>query len=422
MGIVTQKVKSPPHILIDGIPHRRCGDGRKIRREGSVECGKLKPVQGGPDGFPRNEAYTDGFALVCSACVESRRHQRPAPAQPQPQKEQSKAVAFTRSDIVTVKGAGAVRIGWRGGVEYWPVKPMARLTKMAWSNLQTAIKDDPILAPTSMLFMSVANDGLEREMLCLPWSHWHSFWLKFGNAETIEVQQDAQRVLARAFGHTAEQVQQQTQRARGGSIPLMDLDFLRKQRRQIEELHAADDRVAQAAQDAAQDLERAQKLKAEAYRLLAEAKERQRVAQEAEQIAQRRIEDAKREQEQIEVKISRLLGQNAEWVYDFGRESDITPMYASGKFGDTANPAQRRKQLRQGDTRHDFRIKRPCDNAKGVANQIERYYRTFGTIRGNDGYENVPRARYDRLLTVMQEHEYIEIEWFARWVDAEIGN
>lgn len=60
-----------------------------------------------------------------------------------------------------------------------------------------AVASDPILAPSVMLFITEGSSGDKRELLCLPWSHWHSFWLKFGNAETRQVQEDAQRVLAR---------------------------------------------------------------------------------------------------------------------------------------------------------------------------------------------------------------------------------
>lgn len=206
MGIVTQKVQSPPHTLIDGIPHRRCGEGRKARRAGSVECGQLKPLQPGPDGFPRNLAYTDGFALVCSACVEARR--------PQYVKTQGRALEFTKTEQVVIRGVGAVNVGWHGDAQYWPVKPLKRLLNIAWSHLSTAIKEDSLLASAVTYFVTTGLDGKQYEMICLPWSHWHTFWLKFGNADTLQVQQDAQQALERVFGHTAEQVQRQTAHAR----------------------------------------------------------------------------------------------------------------------------------------------------------------------------------------------------------------
>lgn len=211
MGIVTQKVQSPPPTMIDGIPHRRCGEGRKARRVGSIECGKLKPLQPGPEGFPRNAAYTDGFALVCNACVEARRPQQALAVKP------GRALEFTKTEQVVIRGVGRVNIGWHGDAEYWPVKPLKRLVK-DWPNLAKEIKTDPVLGSCVVLFTTQV-DSQRRSMLCLPWSHWHTFWLKFGNADTLQVQQDAQRALERAFGHTAEQVQRTTAQARAANAP-----------------------------------------------------------------------------------------------------------------------------------------------------------------------------------------------------------
>lgn len=426
MGSVAQKkTASAPHTFVGGIEGKVCGSLKyQVRANAAMGCKQWRALG---EYRSNSTGYEDGLDGICAKCrrdAAALRDAEKAKAVPPPAPEQGKKQSqdFDRTEMVVVRGIGPVKIGWQGNAQYWPLKPLKRLMNTAWPNVQAAIKADPLLASVSMLFISTGVDDKRYEMLCLPWSHWHSFWLKFGSNETRQVQEDAQRVLARAFGSTAEQVQQQTARARSGSIPLIDLDLLRKHRRQIEELHAADDRVAQAAQDAEQDLERARSLKAEADRLLSEAKDRQRVAHEAEQVAQRRIEDAKREQEQIEKTINRLLGQDAEWVYDFGRESDKTPMYVSGKFGDTGNPPQRRKQLRQGDSRSDFRIKRPCDNAEGVADQMRRYIEGVGgSIRGNDGYDGLPTPRYNRMIGVLQEHEYIEVEWFTRWVSQEIG-
>lgn len=430
MSSVTQKYQQPmprktpsaPHTFVDGVEGKVCGALKfQVRANAAMGCKRWRSLS---DYRSNVTGYQDGRDGICAECRnvaaiarDAQKAQMVAPHVDRQTPRDSKE--FDRTELVVVRGIGVVKVGWEGESAYWPVKPLKRLMNMAWTHVRVAIKSDPILAPVGTLFVSTGIDDKRYEMLCLPWSHWHSFWLKFGNAETIEVQQDAQRVLARAFGHTAEQVQQQTQRARGGSIPLLDLDTYRKHRERFKALDDADNQIARARLDAVASLTRAQELRLEADRLVAEAQERQRIAKQAEQDAQHQIDEASRQQASIEAEINKLLGQDAEWVYDFGRESDITPMYVSGKFGDTANPTQRRKQLRQGDTRHDFRIKRPCDNAKGVADQIERYFRTFGTIRGNDGYENVPRARYDRLLSVMQAHEYIEVESFARWVDAE---
>ena len=43
--------------------------------------------------------------------------------------------------------------------------------------LFTTTAADPILAPVIMLFIITGIDDKRYEMLCLPWSHWHSFWL-----------------------------------------------------------------------------------------------------------------------------------------------------------------------------------------------------------------------------------------------------
>lgn len=65
MESVTRKVtQSPPAVIIDGVPHRQCGEGRKQRRAGAIECGEIKPV----DQFVVNTGYSDGHGLICQAC------------------------------------------------------------------------------------------------------------------------------------------------------------------------------------------------------------------------------------------------------------------------------------------------------------------------------------------------------------------
>ncbi len=59
---------SPPSVMIDGVPHRQCGEGRKQRRNGSIECGEIKPVDA--EHWPVNNAYSDGFSLVCLVCTD----------------------------------------------------------------------------------------------------------------------------------------------------------------------------------------------------------------------------------------------------------------------------------------------------------------------------------------------------------------
>lgn len=66
MDSVAQKTQSPPSVEIDGVPHRQCGEGRKQRRAGSEECGKILPL----NQFVINNGYTDGHGLVCKDCSD----------------------------------------------------------------------------------------------------------------------------------------------------------------------------------------------------------------------------------------------------------------------------------------------------------------------------------------------------------------
>lgn len=75
-GSITQ---SPPSVEIDGVLHRQCGEGRRMRRAGSIECGRILPLS----AFPASNSYSDGHALVCQECKdkqEARYHKRLAGA------------------------------------------------------------------------------------------------------------------------------------------------------------------------------------------------------------------------------------------------------------------------------------------------------------------------------------------------------
>lgn len=62
-GVITQ---SPPSVEIDGVPHRQCGEGRKQRRAGSIECGRILPLE----QFVINMGYSDGHGLICHECSD----------------------------------------------------------------------------------------------------------------------------------------------------------------------------------------------------------------------------------------------------------------------------------------------------------------------------------------------------------------
>lgn len=66
MDSAARKTLSPPSVLIDGVPHRQCGDGRKQRRAGAIECGEIKPVS----QFVLNAGYSDGHGLICAECSD----------------------------------------------------------------------------------------------------------------------------------------------------------------------------------------------------------------------------------------------------------------------------------------------------------------------------------------------------------------
>lgn len=67
MSSVARNVtQSPPSVEIDGVLHRQCGEGRKQRRAGAVECGRILPLS----AFPIHNGYTDGHALVCQECKD----------------------------------------------------------------------------------------------------------------------------------------------------------------------------------------------------------------------------------------------------------------------------------------------------------------------------------------------------------------
>lgn len=403
------KYPSAQHSFRDGIEGKVCGEGRRQHRSTAINCYAWLPLS----AFAGNSSYADGLGGTCKACKRKQR-------KPTPSAKSQTVLALARPQILTIHGID-VTVGWAGDVGYWPVKPLAHLTKMDWRHLHPAIKDDSLFS--SVVTDSVttgASDGKRYKMLCLPWSHWHSFWLKFGNADTLDVQRDAQRVLAAVFGTTADQVRESTQRQRTTPLISLDVDAVEKHRAKIEHLFASKDEVDAARQAAVADREQAQLLIEEAERFAQEAHERKQTARRLEQAAQSRIDAAEKRRQSITDELARVLGAGVEYWYDFGRPEELTPMYASGKFGMTWNVAAKRKSLKAPSTKGDFRRVKPCDSGESCEMQTRRYLGAFGTIRGNDGYDNVPRFRYDRLIAAIDEREYLEADWLRRWVDKEL--
>lgn len=93
-GVITQ---SPQSIEIDGVLYRQCGEGRKQRRSGSIECGRILPLS----AFPVNSGYTDGHALVCSECKA---------------KQDARYAERLQGALVPIKVYNDVPIGNDGGV------------------------------------------------------------------------------------------------------------------------------------------------------------------------------------------------------------------------------------------------------------------------------------------------------------------
>jgi hypothetical protein len=103
MGSVAQKTQSPPSVEIDGVLYRICGEGRKRRATGSIDCGDLLPLTA--EYWPRNDSYTDGYGIACLKCTNAQQERYTA--------RLSTALVPAKVDVNVPIGSGAhCRAAW----------------------------------------------------------------------------------------------------------------------------------------------------------------------------------------------------------------------------------------------------------------------------------------------------------------------
>lgn len=152
------------------------------------------------DGYWSNDSYVDGHAETCAACYGRWRREREAAKEPD-----SKALTLRDARPVVFDDGTRASVGWHGDVEYFPITPLLALTRFtSITGLLEAIRKDMHMGATLQSFGVLAQDGKQREVWHLPWSHFNTFCIKFGNAQTKPQQDRAQRVLEAAFGKTAQ--------------------------------------------------------------------------------------------------------------------------------------------------------------------------------------------------------------------------
>jgi hypothetical protein len=150
--------------------------------------------------FPtNNKGYDDGKARNCLDC---KRKQQQAYVTKTPR---DKALVPVRTDTVTVMDREFV-VGWHAEALYWPVKPFVEAAGLGWSGQEERVKNDKTLAKgIRKIRIPLANGG-PQEMLCLPWSLWHTFWMGTHAPQAERFRTEAAQALALVFGETAGDV------------------------------------------------------------------------------------------------------------------------------------------------------------------------------------------------------------------------
>lgn len=166
-------------------------------------CGETKPRTNEHFHYAnkRERLLSNG----CKVCQSARDKESKAKLQAARGIPSRQALALTDARPVVFDDGTRASVGWYGDVEYFPITPLLGLTDFNTEpGLLGAVRADALLKTVAKAFLALAFDGKQYVTWHLPWSHFNSFIMKFGNAQTKPQQDRAQHVLEAAFGHTAE--------------------------------------------------------------------------------------------------------------------------------------------------------------------------------------------------------------------------
>jgi hypothetical protein len=187
---IKHSLPSAEHTVRDGIEGKVCRGNHSRGTEHWVAL----------SGYWSNDSYKDDRADTCAACYGIRRRERNA-AEPKGEH----ALTLRDARPVVFDDGTCASVGWHGDVEYFPITPLLSVTRYKTEeSLLRVIRKDPHMGATPLPIKVLAQDGKQREVWHLPWSHFSTFCLKFGNARTKPQQERVQKVIEAAFGHTAK--------------------------------------------------------------------------------------------------------------------------------------------------------------------------------------------------------------------------
>lgn len=187
---IKYSLPSADHSVRDGVEGKVC---RGKHSQGAAHWVALT-------GYWSNDSYVDGRAETCAACYGQWRRERDTA-----KKSESKALTLRDARPVVFDDGTRASVGWHGDVEYFPITPLLALTRYTSEpGLLDAIKADVHMGTSPRKFLVNTQAGVQRDVWHLPWTHFNTFCLKFGNEQTKPQQARAQRVLEAAFGKTAQ--------------------------------------------------------------------------------------------------------------------------------------------------------------------------------------------------------------------------
>lgn len=406
---------------IGGVLYHRCGAGRKNQRLHPLpSCGQLFPHA--PPHYHRNAGYEpnaagERMAITCAACKNANRGTHKLRYQASTPRDRAIVPSQVRS--ITVQGR-EFTVGLHKDAQYWPVKPFVEAAGLSRQGQEERIKNDSVLSEGSKVFL-LPTPGGAQPMLCLPWAKWHYFWTGTHSPKAERFRREAAEALALVFGDTAGEVlrpQPVAERVAARAVQMPSLPMSEIMRKhpalfvQYAELVRQAEEQAQRRQqvkiDSALRLQRAQERRAEAQRLLAAAIEEERSASDDDARAEIALSQANAQVEALLAQIDALSDEDTEYVYLFGPADMAQRMFADGKVGDTRNRAQRRKALRAGDLKLDFRAVRPCENGVQCAATVLEYLCRQGAQRlGNDHFTNAPGSAIAHVIATLEAMDFV---------------
>lgn len=108
-----------------------------------------------------------------------------------------------RTEVITLHER-AYTVGWMGDTLYWPVKPFVEAAGLSWGSQNDRIQRDPNLQDVVLILSITSCHG--KDMLCLPWSHWHAFWMGTQSPKVEKWRKEAYAILRLVAGETVQEV------------------------------------------------------------------------------------------------------------------------------------------------------------------------------------------------------------------------